>query len=56
VPALQSVHAAEPDPGLYLPAGHETHVCPSSPVDPGLHLQSERNAEASEEFERAGQG
>ena len=46
VPALQSVHAAEPDPGLYLPAGHETHVCPSSPVDPGLHLQSERNAEA----------
>jgi len=37
VPALQSVHAAEPDKGLYLPAAHETQLCASSPVWPAGH-------------------
>jgi hypothetical protein len=55
LPAAQLMHAAEPDPGLYSPARHKTHICPSPPVDPGLHLQSERNSEAWEEFELAGQ-
>ncbi|NBW88317.1 MAG: hypothetical protein EBR51_00110 [Gammaproteobacteria bacterium] len=48
------MHGAEPAPGLYVPGAHSTHVAPSSPVVPGLHLQSVRNAEATDEFEFSG--
>ena len=37
LPASQSVHAAEPDKGLYLPAAHETQLCASGPVWPAGH-------------------
>ncbi len=55
LPAGQSVHAALPAVSLYLPATQAVHVCPSRPVMPGLHRQSERNAEPRDEFELAGQ-
>jgi hypothetical protein len=49
-------HAAEPEPSLYFPATHSRHIPPSSPVAPTLHLQSDTNAEACDEFELGGQG
>jgi hypothetical protein len=44
--AGQSSHAAAPEPSLYFPDRHSTHVVPSGPVVPGLHLQSDRNADS----------
>jgi len=38
--AAQTVHAAEPATGLYLPATHGVHAAPSGPVDPVSHTQS----------------
>ena len=49
------MHSAEPELVLYFPATHATHVAPSGPVDPGLHRQSVRNADATDELELAGQ-
>jgi len=40
LPAPQSMQAALPTPVLYLPAPQSTHVPPSSPVQPALHVQS----------------
>jgi hypothetical protein len=49
--AGQSPHAAELELSLYFPDRHNTHVVPSSPVVPGLHLQSDKNADAWDELE-----
>ena len=37
-----------------MPGSQSTHVVPSPPVVPGLHLQSVTRAEASDEFECSG--
>jgi len=52
--AGQALHAAEPEVSLYVPGTQSTHVLPSAPVVPGLHLQSVSSAEASDEFEFSG--
>ena len=36
-PRPQSVHAADPDPALYLPIAQAAHTPPSGPVYPALH-------------------
>jgi hypothetical protein len=43
-----------PEMFLYVPASHNSQVCPSSPVAPGKHLQSVRNADLTEELECGG--
>ena len=52
--AAQSVHAAEPEPALYCPARHNTHVAPLDPVAPALQVQSVRRADPRVELECAG--
>jgi len=33
------LHAADPDVNLKVPGAHSTHVSPSAPVNPALHVQ-----------------
>ena len=37
LPAVQSVHTAEPVSVLYFPAAHAVHAKPFAPVYPALH-------------------
>jgi hypothetical protein len=54
LPAAQSVHAAEPEPALNFPTGHNTHVAPLDPDAPGLQVQLVRRADPRVELEYAG--
>jgi len=55
VPTGQFSHAPGPGAGLYLPAKHSTHVPPSGPEDPALHLQSISSLLPTRECDRSGQ-
>jgi hypothetical protein len=52
--SLHSWQVLFPEPFLYVPVSHNSHVCPSSPVAPGKHLQSVRNPDFTEELEFGG--
>jgi hypothetical protein len=51
LPAVQSVHVAAPADVLYLPGSQASHLPPSGPVKPALHLQLVAVPLASGEFE-----
>ena len=55
LPSGQSLHAADPDTSLYLPASHAAHAPPSGPVYPTLHVQATTAVLAAGEPESAGQ-
>jgi len=55
VPTGQFSQALVPGLGLYLPAKHSTHVPPSGPDDPALHLQSFSSLLPTSECDRSGQ-
>ena len=50
----QSVHSADPDAALCLPAAHPTHGPPSGPLKPALHRHAAAVALADAEYELAG--
>jgi hypothetical protein len=52
----QSVQFADPLMALNLPAKQGTHVAPSLPENPGLHLQSERSPLPGIAVELSGHG
>ena len=55
LPAVQFVHVAAPADVLYLPGTQASHLPPSGPVKPTLHLQLVEIVLASSEFEFDGQ-
>jgi Na+/citrate or Na+/malate symporter len=54
VPVGQFVHGVVPVCTLYLPATHEEHAAPLSPVAPAVQVQSVRASLASDELEFVG--
>ena len=49
------LHGTEPELSLYVPARHNSHVCPSGPVAPALQVQCVRIVDLGGEFEFVGQ-